>query len=172
MLLALAAQVRYRQWNRRAAGRDQYGDTAALERLDELRRGAGIAREHVVVHWYRCLDARADRQVGGLRRGEIADDVARLAFGVAAVDGQQGDIGAQFAQRLGESLVVECVAGMVDAHAVDLDDVAEIAYEPVGDLSAEGVRIRRLDAVQRGNGVDRGALPGELFSRLHPDEVR
>src|SRR4051812_44708596 len=137
-----------RQRNGYTSGRNQNADAASLQRFDEVSWGTGVVSEHVVVHRDSRSDAGASGEVGGLLGREIADDVLGLASGVPSVDGKQRDVGLQFAQGLGEALVIEGVSGVIDAQTVDLDDVAEVAHESVGDLRSERVRVGSPDTVQ------------------------
>src|ERR1051326_6146370 len=160
-----------RQRNGYTSGWNQNTDAASLQRFDEVSWGAGVVSEHVIVHRDSRSDAGAFGEVGGLLGREIADDVLGLAAGVPSVDGEQGDGGLPFAQGFGEAIMVEGVSGVVDAQTVDLDDVAEVAHESVGDLRSERVRVGSPDTVQCGPGLDNRSLQGEVFSRLHSGEV-
>ena len=116
--------------------------------LDRPRGRAWIRGEHVVVHRHQHVDAGGGGELDRLVLVEVAHDPHRLARRVAAVDRQQHDVGTQLAHRIGQAVVGNGVARVVNADVVRLEDVAEVAVAACASRAEEAVGVLRLVAVR------------------------
>ena len=72
----------------------------------------------------------------------------------------------QFAQSLCLAVVRSAIARVVDAHAANFHDVAEVAHQSTGELLAEGVRVRDVHAVSRRDRPHADSVECERVARL------
>src|SRR5947207_6871368 len=97
----------------------------------ELAREASIVREQLPVYRHEHLGADVMRQARRLAKIHVADDVVLgLAKEVAAIDRQKDHLGSQRPESLHLAVIGYAVAGVVHAHATELEHVSQVADEP------------------------------------------
>ena len=147
--------------------RDRAEDTrrcGGRGRAVDLARIAGVEGEHAEM--MRDEEGRFGRagQVDGFAEGEVARDAGGEARGVAAVDGQERDVGAKRAHGLGQAVERDAVARMVERDVAGGDAVAEEDVAPLR------VRLPRL--VGGGEDADPQAREGRQdIARVGEDQA-
>ena len=92
------------------------------------------------MHRDRHGDGEIAGQPGCLLRRQVADDAARFPIGISTVDRQQRDVRTEIAHRSNDAVVRQRVPGVVEPHAVELDDVADEPRRHLV-LISEGVAV-------------------------------
>src|SRR5205823_1936547 len=122
----------------------------AAHDVDEVCRKSQVLREGVVVHRHEDIDARLSGEPRGLAVIQVPDYTGRLAEVIAAIDRKERDISAERAQALRLAVVHDRVAGVVNTGDPVIENIAEIAVEPVRELAPEGVGFGHSHSVPRG----------------------
>ena len=89
---------------------------------------------------------------------------------IAAIDRKELDINAERAQALRLAVVHDRVAGVVDTGDAVIENIAEIAVEPVRELAPEGVGIGHSHSVPRGYRVKRHSVDADALVGLRANE--
>src|SRR5207302_747193 len=79
---------------------------------------------------------------------------------------KQGDVDAKLAETLLHPVVRNRVARVIDAHAAEVEDVAEEPVETAGSLQPEAIAVPQVIAVRGRDGVDREPVQLERPIRL------
>jgi len=116
---------------------------AGLYIIDQDSGSSLIGREHVIVNRHEELYASRSREIGGLALVHIADDISLFAEITAAIDGQERHIDLLLAQALHQAIIDDRVAGMIDAHPRDFQDIAAASGVKRGGANRSGYSERK-----------------------------